>query len=74
MSYKLQFIDSAKVLANSLSNLVNNLSKGLHRIKSKLGHGDKNCETCTIKYNYCHCFLEHTSFEDNLIEYKCLCC
>ena len=74
MSYKLQFIDSAKLLANSLSNLVNNLSKGLHRIKCKLGHDDKSCETCTIKYSYCHCFLECTSFEDDLIEYKCSCC
>ena len=74
MSYKLQFIDSTKLLANSLSNLVNNLSKGLHRIKCKLGHDDKSCETCTIKYSYCHCFLEYTSFEDDLIEYKCSCC
>ena len=41
ISYILQFIDSATFLASSLSNLVNNLSEGLHRIKCKLGHDDK---------------------------------
>ena len=34
----------------------------------------KKCETCRIKYKYWDCFLEHTNFKDNLIEYKCLCC
>ena len=38
-----QFIDNAKVLATSLSNLVNNLSGGFHRIKWKYGDGDKKC-------------------------------
>ena len=33
MSYILQFVDSARFLLISLSNLVNNLSEGLHRIK-----------------------------------------
>ena len=40
--YILQFIDSAGFIASSLSNLVNNLSEGIHRIKCKLGHDDKN--------------------------------
>ena len=35
------FIDSARYMACSLSNLVNNLSEGLHRIKCKLEHDDK---------------------------------
>ena len=30
--YVLQFIDSARFIASSLSNLVNNLSEGIHRI------------------------------------------
>ena len=68
-SYILQFIDSAKFVASSLSNLVNN-----YRIKCKFGHDDKKCETYRIKYNYCNCFLEFTNFKDDLIEYKCLCC
>ena len=61
-------------MTTSLSNLVNNLSEGIHRIKCKFGHNDKNYETCRIKYMYCDCFLEYTYFKDDLIEYKCLCC
>ena len=34
----LQYIDSARVIASLLSNLVNSLSKGFHRIKCKYGH------------------------------------
>ena len=41
----LQFIDSAKFMASSLSTLLNNLSEGTHRIKCKYGHDDKKCET-----------------------------
>ena len=39
--YILQFIDSAGFMTTTLSNLVNNLSEGFHRIKCKLTHGDK---------------------------------
>ena len=35
--------------ASSLSNLVNYLSEGLHRINCKHGHDGKKCETCGIK-------------------------
>ena len=61
-------------MAGLLSNLVNNLSEGIHKIKCKFGHDDKTCEICGIKYNYCDCFLEYTNFKDDLIEYKYLCC
>ena len=44
-SYILQFIDSARFMASSLSSLVNNLSEGIHEIKCKFGHNDKKCET-----------------------------
>ena len=57
-------------MASSSSNLFNNLYEVLHRIKCKLEHDDKKCETCGIKYKYCDCFLEYTNFKDNLIEYK----
>ena len=73
-SYILQFIDSARFMASSLSNLANNLSGRIHKIKYKYGHNDKKYETCRIKYKYCHCFLEYTNFKDDLIKYKCLCC
>ena len=55
LSYILQFIDTARSMASSLSNLVNNLSEGIHRIKCKFGHDDKKCEVCRIKYKYCDC-------------------
>ena len=47
-SYRLQFIDSAKFIASSLSNLVNNLSEGIHEI------------TCT---NYNKCCFEYKSLD-----------
>ena len=74
ISYMLQFIDSARFMASLLSNLVSNKFERLHRIKCKLGRDDKKCETCEIRYKYCHCFPEYTNFKDDLIEYKCLIC
>ena len=48
--YRSQFIDSARYMASSISNLVNNLAEGIH----------------TIKYEckYCDYFLEYTNFKD----------
>ena len=37
----LQFIDSARSLASSLSNFVNNLFEGIHRTRCKYGHDKK---------------------------------
>ena len=31
----LQFIDSTRIMASSLSNLANNLSEGIHKIKCR---------------------------------------
>ena len=45
-------------MATSLSNLVDNLTGGIHKIK------------CTD----CNCFLEYESVKDNLIKCKCLSC
>ena len=59
ISFILQFIDSARFVVSSLSNLVNNLSEEIHRIKFKYRHDDKKCETCRIKYKYYNCFLEY---------------
>ena len=69
--YILQFIDSARFMAGSLTNLVNNISEGIHRIKCKFGHDDKKCETCGIKHKHCDCFLEYKILKDDLIEYNC---
>ena len=35
ISYKIKFIDSARFLVSSLSNLAGNLSEGIHKIKCK---------------------------------------
>ena len=65
ISYILQFIDSARFMASSLSNLVNNLSQVIHRNKYKFGQDDKICEICGIKYKYCDCLLEYINFIDD---------
>ena len=57
-------------MASSLPNLVNNLSEGIHRIKCKSGHDDKECKTFRTKYKNWGCFLEYTKFKVDLIEYK----
>ena len=74
MPYRLQFIDSTRFMASSLSNLVNKLAEGIHKIKCKYKHGDKKCESCGIKYKNCDWFLEYKNFKDDLTEYKCLFC
>ena len=61
-------------MANSFSNLVNNLSEGIHRFRCKYRRDDKKCEACRIKYKYYDCSLEYISFKDDLIECKSLCC
>ena len=43
-------------MATSLSNLVDNLTEGIHKIKCK----------------DCDCFLEYKSVKDNLIKNECL--
>ena len=68
ISYILQFIDSTRFMASSLSNLVNNHSYEIHRIKCKYKLDDTKCETCGIKYKYYDCFLEYTNFKDDLTE------
>ena len=61
-------------MASSFSNLVNNLSEGIHKSKFEYRNDIKKCETCGVKYKDCVSFFEYTSFKDDLIEYKCLCC
>ena len=58
ISCKIKFIDSARFVATSLSNLVDILTEGIYKIKCK----------------DCDCFLEYESVEGNLIKYKCLSC
>ena len=73
ISYKLQFVENARFLASSLSNLVNSLAKGIHKIKCKGQNDNKICETCRIKNKEFVRFPGCTNFKDDLIEHKCLC-
>ena len=41
LSYILQFIDNARFMASSLSNLFNNLSEGIHRLNVNTKHDNK---------------------------------
>ena len=58
ISFKINFIDSARIMATSLSNLVDNLTERIHKIKCK----------------DCDCFLEYESVKGDLIKYECLSC
>ena len=72
ISCRLQFIDSARLMASSLSNLVNNLSEEIQKIKCKYGHGDKKREICGIKCKYCDYFLKYINFKDDFNRIKLL--
>ena len=48
ISHRLQFIDSARFMASSLLNLVNNLSERIHKIKRKYEHDDKNVKVVEL--------------------------
>ena len=52
VSQKINFIDSARFMASSLSNLIDNLAEEIHKTKCK-------------DYD---CFLEHDSVNGNLIK------
>ena len=56
ISDKIKCIDSIIFMASSLSNLVDNLAEGIHKVKCK-------------DFDY---FLEYESVKDNLIKYKFL--
>ena len=66
ISYILQFTESARFMTSSLSNLANNLFEGIHKINGKYGNNVKKYKTCKIEYKYCDCFMEYTSFKDDL--------
>ena len=45
ISYELLFIDCVRFMASSLSNLVDNLAEGIHKIKCKHRHDNKKSKT-----------------------------
>ena len=58
ISYKIKFIDGARFMVSSLSNLVDNVAEGIHEVKCK----------------DCDCFTEYESVKDNLLRNQCLPC
>ena len=50
--YILQFITSATFMANSLSNLVSNLSEETHKIECKYGYNDKKKKFAVLRLLY----------------------
>ena len=58
ISYKVKFIDSVRFMATPLSNLVDNLTERIHKIKCK----------------DCDCFHEYESVKNSSVKYKCLSC
>ena len=69
ISYKIKFIDSARFMAISLSNLVDNLSEEIHKIKCK----DYNCilaKDNLIKYKYLSCNKNYSSKIDEELKKK----
>ena len=58
ISDEIKFIDSARFMASSLSNLVGNLTEEIH----------------TTKCKDCDCFFEYERVKDILIKYECLSC
>ena len=56
--YEIKFIDGARFLARSLSNLIDNITERIHKFKRE----------------DCDYFLEYESVKDNLIKQKCLSC
>ena len=58
-------------MATLLSNLLNNLSEGTHKIKCKYRHGvkTKNAKSAALNINITTVFL---NTQDDLIQYKCL--
>ena len=51
----LHFIERARFTVSSLSNLVNNYSERIYKIKCKQVHEDKKCEIFGTEYKYCNC-------------------
>ena len=61
-------------MVSSLPNLINNPAEEIYKIKYKNEKNNRIYEMCETKYKDCDYFLEYTSFKNDSIEYKCLCC
>ena len=58
-------------MGSSLSNLLDDLTQGIPKIKGKYRHDNKKCEISRTKYNYYNCYLEYTNVKNDLLVCKC---
>ena len=68
-SYRVLFIDSPRFIASSLSNLVKNLAKEIHKNKCKYEHGEKKVKLGELNINIAR--VQYADLEYDLIEHKC---
>ena len=68
MFYILQFTDSARFMAAHYQIMSIIFQKEFIELNVNSDTVIKKCETCSIKYKYCNCFLEYTNIKDDLIE------
>ena len=61
-------------MASYLSNLVNNLFEGIHKINANTKMMIKGVQFSEINISIATSFPEYTNFKDDLIEHKFLCC
>ena len=54
-------------MRSTLSNLVDNLAEGVHKINCKYGHGNKKSENFELKYKHCQYCLEYANLKDTVI-------
>ena len=74
LSYRLQFINSTRLMASALWNLVNNLTKKIHKFNENTDTTIKNAKLAKLNVYIAIVFLNTQIFKYFLIEYKCLCC
>ena len=51
-----------------LSNRVNNIPEVINKTKCKYQHDNEQCKNFKIEYKDSDCFLQHTNFNNDLIE------
>ena len=62
---QITIIDSTRFMASSLSNLVNNFAEGIHKIKCKCAHNDKNVKLAELNTKIASVFLNTQTLEKN---------
>ena len=70
ISYIFQFTGSARFIASSLSNPVNNLSEGILRIKCKFGYNGENVRLVELNISIAALFLNTRTLKMIVLQQK----